>query len=642
MNLHKNSVLCFVISIALMLSAVLVAPAVSAKTTYCPTLSSKGVPSLKLKPTTNWSRCTLGNLRAPKQNLASSKFISADLRMSNFSKANLRSANFSASALDAANLAAANMRSANLTEASLFGVNLKGTNLASATLTGVKSAGIIGTPSALPTGWILKGGILLGPSADLQGANLNKRSIAGADLSFANLDGADLRRARVSGVKLRGAVLSGIRSGGIVGSPSSLPDNWVFKDGFLIGPGADLFGADISGVDWATVSLTGVSSGEITSTPASLPSGWVLRKGYLLGPGARLTNVDLSYTDLSGLDLTGADLSEATLVGVNLEGTDLTGAALTGVRSAAITGTPSHLPAGWILVDGFLVGPRASFDSVPEEPNFASADFSQANLAGISWKSTYGEPAQLPSGVKIIDDDVLGPGAVLFGTDLSGLDLSNVNLTGAALYEVNFSGTDLSQAILDGVSSDTIIGSPVALPTGWKVIKGYLVGPKADLGGAYLRKANLDGVDLSGATFNNAHLEGIVGEPSNLPTGWNLIKGYLVGPGVDLSGANLSNVDMSGINLTGARLDGANLSGARLDGANLSEAYGVDIVGSPKSLPRGLSVFNGMLYGPGVVLPPPARSGCYRHNVSPFRRHLISAISGSGGPRYGCFAAAND
>ena len=52
---------------------------------------------------------------------------------------------------------------------------------------------------------------------------------------------------------------------------------------------------------------------------------------------------------------------------------------------------------------------------------------------------------------------------------------------------------------------------------------------------------DLSGVDLSGATLSNVKSGGITGDGSTtLPTNWQLIDGYLIGPGADLSGANLT------------------------------------------------------------------------------------------------------
>jgi uncharacterized protein YjbI with pentapeptide repeats len=112
-------------------------------------------------------------------------------------------------------------------------------------------------------------------------------------------------------------------------------------------------------------------------------------------------------------------------------------------------------------------------------------------------------------------------------------NLQDCNLSGAALSytdlrDANLSNTNLSGASLEFVSSGGIVGTPSALPTEWQLIDGYLIGPEAELSDADLTNADLTGVELQSATLN---------------------------------GADLSRVDLSGANLFGANLSGALLMG---------------------------------------------------------------------------------
>jgi len=68
----------------------------------------------------------------------------------------------------------------------------------------------------------------------------------------------------------------------------------------------------------------------------------------------------------------------------------------------------------------------------------------------------------------------------------------------------------------------------------------YEIGPKAYLGGAYLRGADLGGAYLREANLGGAYLRGalhldesigylkIIGEPATLPEGWRYDKGLIV------------------------------------------------------------------------------------------------------------------
>jgi uncharacterized protein YjbI with pentapeptide repeats len=270
--------------------------------------------------------------------------------------------------------AGCNLANANLTNATLTGANLGGATLTSANLNGAKLSG-----------------------ATLTSANLTSASIPNADLSSANMTGANLTQAVIKATSLNKTVMAGttltkVIGRQITGTPASLPANWAVISGSLVGPGADL------------------SNDNLT--------------------GANLSGLDLNGTDFDGSNLTGADLANSTLVGASFVGTVVTGADLdgvnlngdniTGIVSGGVTGTPAGLPAGWSLLDGFLIGPGASLSGA----NLAGQNLSGANLAGINLSN-----------------------ADLVSTNLSGANLTGSNLTGA-----NLTGADLFRANLGGVT----------------------------------------------------------------------------------------------------------------------------------------------------------------------------------------------
>ena len=127
---------------------------------------------------------------------------------------------------------------------------------------------------------IVVNGYLVGPGANLSGADLSGETL-GVDLSKANLAQSDLTNAN-----LGASDLSGVTSGGITGTPSSLPSGYIVANGYLVGPDVNLTGADLDGADLSAADLTGVESGGITGTPSALPTGYILSEGYLiLDPG---------------------------------------------------------------------------------------------------------------------------------------------------------------------------------------------------------------------------------------------------------------------------------------------------------------------------------------------------------------------
>jgi len=186
------------------------------------------------------------------------------------------------------------------------------------------------------------------------------------------------------------------------------------------------------------------------------------------------------------------------------------------------------------------------------------------------------------------------PNADLSWADLQRFDLTNVNLEGANLTNAVLSGADIQGANLEGanfkearlneITSGKLKGTPSALPDGYKIINGYIVGNgvslyDADLEGADLqgmnlsyvsfRSANLEGVNLTGADLARVIWIGVKGTPSTLPKDYSIIKGNLVGPNTDLERADLEGANLDGVNLDGADLSGANMKNASLVNTSL-------------------------------------------------------------------------
>jgi uncharacterized protein YjbI with pentapeptide repeats len=472
--------------------------------------------------------------------------------------------------------------------------------------------------------------------------------LAGAHLQFADLDGPDLT----------GANLIDVSSGGITGTPASLPTDWQLIDGYLIGPdaylaNADLQNADLDGADLTGAIFTDVSSGGITGTPASLPTDWQLIDGYLIGPGANLSGADLSGADLSNADLSGMNFSDADLTGVNFFGTDLSGGNFSGADLSGESFSVDDLSGG-NFSGADLSG--VTFSNVAlTGVDFSGADFSGTSFSYINSNDPLfdvasggivGTPAVLPSNWVLAGGYLVGPGADLQDANLSGVDLSSANLGNGS----------------DGVISGGVTGIPIALPRGWSLANGYLVGPGVDLNptwcspsgegpscGFYVGGVNLSGADLTGMNFSNADLTGVnfsgadltgatfsnavlnrvnfsgatltgadltesdssmigvvsgdvVGMPSVLPSDWILAGGYLVGPYADLQDANLDGVDLSSATLATfyTYIEGL-VPPVQMTISNGSVISG-GITGTPSALPPGWELVNGYLLGPGVDL----------------------------------------
>lgn len=413
-------------SVAMVFAAVLGAPAASAVT--CPTVSSTGVVTPAPTPGVDWSGCDLN----------AANLSAADLSGADLSRASLANTN-----LTDANLTSANLASAHLNRSTLTGANLTDAALTSSQLYLPVSGQVTGTPASLPANWSVAGGYLIGPYSNLENA-----SLAGVNLSGADLEDAMITQADLSGTDLANADLTNAELGGSDLSGANLAGTNL--DTFYV-ENITLTGADLSGTKFAYNGyLIGVVSGGITGTPANLPyypnGQYVLGGGYLASPGANLANTDLAGINLSGASLTananlsGADLNGTNLsggaLGANISGTKLAGANLTDLDSQGDTGTPASLPDNWVDVNGYLLGPTVVA---------VYANLSGDNLSDLDLEKAQFNYANLTS-------------SNLNGADLAGTYLWFANLTGATAVGADFTGAWWNSTTCpDGTSSNIYI-----------------------------------------------------------------------------------------------------------------------------------------------------------------------------------------
>jgi uncharacterized protein YjbI with pentapeptide repeats len=311
-------------------AAILGAPAAGALT--CPTVSSAGVVTPAPAPRVDWSGCDLTAANLSAADLSDADLSGASLAHANLANADLTNANIDGSDLSGANLTDTNLDTFYVEGLTLTGAGLSGTKFAyNGDLSGVISGGIAGSPANLPYypngQYVLGGGYLAGPGADLANIDLAGINLSGAYLTAnANLSGADLNGTNLSGgalaaniskTELAGANLTDIDSQGDTGIPASLPENWAYTDGYLLGPTvvavyANLSGANLSGLD--------------------------------------LEKAQFNYASLTGADLDGADLAATYLWFANLTGATAVGANFAGASWNSTTcpdGTNSN-----IYIDG--------------------------------------------------------------------------------------------------------------------------------------------------------------------------------------------------------------------------------------------------------------------------------------------------
>jgi uncharacterized protein YjbI with pentapeptide repeats len=211
--------------------------------------------------------------------------------------------------------------------------------------------------------------------------------------------------------------------------------------------------------------------------------------------------------------------------------------------------------------------------------------------------------------------------AFLYNMNLNSVSLANVSLKFGRIISSSIDNVDFSGADLTSMHAENLSGSPAALPTDWRLLRGYLIGPganmvsddltgadlsgmnlagatiggllvQANLAGANLRGAGLDFVGLVGANLNGTDMTGsglhsissggITGTPVGLPAPWVLRGGYLLGPSAELEDQQFVGFDFRGTDLENANFFDAHLRHANLANVNLKHAWmqQADLIGA--------------------------------------------------------------
>jgi len=409
-----------------------------------------------------------------------------------------------------------------------------------------------------PDGTGTVNGYIVGP-----GANLSEANLSGADLSGADLSGADLSGAILGGADLTGADLSGANLYGAELNGAGLP-------GIAAGYYHTVYGLD-DGTAMAVGNNDYGQLGDGTTTDRSTAVVVQAADGTPLGTGDSGAVIAVA----AGYFHTVYVLADGTAMSVGYNGFGQLGDGTTTQRSTAVVvqaadGTPLGtgdsgaviaVAAGWghtiyVLADGtaMAVGNNdygqlgdgtttdrstavvvQAADGTPLGTGDSGAVIAVA--AGF-YHTVYVLADGTAMSVGYNDYGQLGNG----GTSGSNANTALVAVLDVNLYGADLTGADLSGANLYGIRSGNITGTPT-LPSGYQMVNGYFIGPGANLTFANLRFANLRGADLRFANLRGADLRFANLSYANLRV-------------ADLSYADLSGADLSGADLTDASLNG--------------------------------------------------------------------------------------
>ena len=370
--------------------------------------------------------------------------------------------------------------------------------------------------------------------------NYTRANFTRASLTSARFDGAILTDANFTGANLTSASFYSLR----------------LYDGHFTE-----FAATLTGADFTDAIIKGVKFGDIVSkgfTESQLKS----TKSY---KEKDLSGIKLNGNNISGWDFSGQNLSSAKFSGATLTGADFTDAIIKGVEF-------------WDIV---------------------SKGFTESQL-----KSTKSYKEKDLSGIKLSQNNISG-------WDFSGQNLSSADFYSTTLTDTNFTNTNLKSANIDYsiIKGANFSGAVGFTESQLKSTKSY---KEKDLSGIKLSNNNMSGWDFSGqnlssADFYYATLTGTNFTNANLSStniDYSIIKGANFSGAVgftewqlkstesykekDLSGIGLSNNNMSGWDFSGQNLQNSRFCYATLSDVNFKQAdlRGADltgITGSPKT-----------------------------------------------------------
>jgi uncharacterized protein YjbI with pentapeptide repeats/beta-lactamase regulating signal transducer with metallopeptidase domain len=189
--------------------------------------------------------------------------------------------------------------------------------------------------------------------------------------------------------------------------------------------------------------------------PTKAPTKFAGKGNGMNCSGCDFEGQNLSGKNFAGSDFTGTDFSKSNLQGANFNGANLSGADFENAD----------------LRNASLVGANLSGANL-DGAKLDGANLDDANLSGADLNPRTLSPAQIRAYLPHCR------GCDLSGANLSNMDLSGVKLTGVDLSKANLRGANLSKAIFSGV----------------------------DFSGADLRGARTDGTQFIGCDFSGAQL----------------------------------------------------------------------------------------------------------------------------------------
>ena len=405
-------------------------------------------------------------------------------------------------------------------------------------------------------------GILIGPYVKIQ-----QTTLEGIDLEDIDFDNITLNR---------------IQPGPFTGTPKNVDNQYTIKKhvhnetyNFLIGPNMNFEEFDFTQIildeksNFQNCTFDRIIPGPILgySSNENLPINYEFHsfnnQNMIVGPGINFDNLNLSFANFTLISLENCTFNNTV--------------------TYPLFGKPDSLPEDYAYLTlsnsySCIIGPHVDLSGIKfDYTDLSNLCFQDTNLMNTTFNHTITGPLNntsiirnLPSEYNLIRDSdsytyIIGKNTIPNGINLKNLDLSGIDITDIDLKIANFNNTH----------TVNLKGSSPKLPLNYRFIDvnniKCIVGPYVDLNGVSFNSYNMENLNLRHAsitncTFVHSRTGPLKGKPKTLPTQYTFKyiyrdteKSYIIGPNVDLSGADLSGISLNNKNLLGVNMVNANL-----------------------------------------------------------------------------------
>ena len=334
---------------------------------------------------------------------------------------------------------------------------------------------------------------LVGSYYRVDNGNLTNMDLSGLDLRGAgfystNLTNVSMNADNALGIQFIGDNLTGLSSWGTDFTSSFWLNNNEANTRFVNTSWLAADNKGISGTPYALCATSSSITPDWTQYPAASDlanevGNCFIYKGALIAAGVKIVNVDLSGLNVAGMNLsmsqfTGDDLTNASFSGTNLSNATLqsdivTGANFSGTQwyhatATGLTGSAGVVTYGYRVVSGYLAGPNV----VIAFSNLSRLDFSNLDLSGATFLNDDMRGANFTNDVfyQTFLGQVVLPGSGLTNPNLlTGANFTNADLSGVLGILASFSGQVVNSTLALGGSA------PARVPTWMRYSNGVLI-----------------------------------------------------------------------------------------------------------------------------------------------------------------------